>query len=204
MRRTKLFMSIVDQLKLLQERLNAVFQMIKLLDEYYSQRDDLAKTKFAYYFEVMYSYINRYLVLELDRLDDNAPDCVSISSLKKEVAINFDTIFPKEQKNVYGLENCNITKDQMMERISTIFSKHINSIRSKVDIIRNKSGLAHGQPETFDVMLSMEEVKELAKAYASFLNMVDERLNNSNFAFGKGLIEEKGLSELVSSLTKSD
>lgn len=41
----------------------------------------------------------------------------------------------------------------------------------------------------------------LQEAYAEFLNMVDERLNNSNFAFGQGLIKTKGLMELVVELT---
>ena len=78
-------LSIKEQLIILQERLNSVFQMTKLLKEYYSLSEKLSDTEYGLYFEVMYSYIARYIVLEFYRLCDNDNDCVSIPKLKKEV-----------------------------------------------------------------------------------------------------------------------
>ena len=57
-------LSIKEQLIILQERLNSVFQMTKLLKEYYRLSEKLSDTEYGLYFEVMYSYIARYIVLE--------------------------------------------------------------------------------------------------------------------------------------------
>lgn len=194
-------LSIKEQLIILQERLNSVFQMTKLLKEYYRLSEKLSDTEYGLYFEVMYSYIARYIVLEFYRLCDNDNDCVSIPKLKKEVFENFESVFPAKQKDIYGMKYCNITKDELRKNCKTIFNKKIKELQLKVKDIRDHSGLAHGQPEVFDKMISIDELTMLQEAYAEFLNMVDERLNNSNFAFGHGLIKNKGLMELVVELT---
>ena len=85
-------LSIKEQLIILQERLNSVFQMTKLLKEYYRLSEKLSDTEYGLYFEVMYSYIARYIVLEFYRLCDNDNDCVSIPKLKKEVFENFESV----------------------------------------------------------------------------------------------------------------
>lgn len=194
-------LGIKEKLIILQKRLNSVFQMTKLLKEYFSLSGRLSDAGYGLYFEVMYSYIARYVVLEFYRLQDNDKDCISIPRLKNEVIQNFDIIFPSEQKNIYGMKYCNITKDEMQKNCRTIFNKQIRGLQKKVDDVRSHSGLAHGQPEVFDKMFSMDELTLLQEAYAEFLNMVDERLNNSNFAFGQGLIQTKGLTELADELT---
>ena len=96
-------LSIKEQLIILQERLNSVFQMTKLLKEYYRLSEKLSDTEYGLYFEVMYSYIARYIVLEFYRLCDNDNDCVSIPKLKKEVFENFESVFPAKQKDIYGM-----------------------------------------------------------------------------------------------------
>lgn len=197
-------LSIKEQLIILQERLNSVFQMTKLLKEYYSLSEKLSETEYGLYFEVMYSYVARYIVLEFYRLCDNDKDSVSIPKLKKAVFDNFESVFPAKQKDIYGMKYCNITNDEMRKNCKAIFNKKIQEIQIKVNDIRNHSGLAHGQPEVFDKMISIDELTILQEAYAEFLNMVDERLNNSNFAFGQGVIKTKGLKELVSEITSKN
>ena len=53
-------LSIKEQLIILQERLNSVFQMTKLLKEYYRLSEKLSDTEYGLYFEVMYSYMRLY------------------------------------------------------------------------------------------------------------------------------------------------
>lgn len=198
-------LSIKKQLDILQERLTAVFQMTRLLKEYYSLSDKLSGTEYGLYFEVMYSYIARYIVLEFYRLCDKGKDCISIPRLKNEAIQNFESVFPAKQKCADGMKYCNITKNEMQKACKTIFNKRIQELQNKVEYIRSHSGLAHGQQESFDKMFSIDELILLQEAYAKFLNMIDERLNNSNLAFGQGLMPTKGLKELVSELTgKSD
>ena len=52
-------LGIKEKLIILQKRLNSVFQMTKLLKEYFSLSGRLSDAGYGLYFEVMYSYIAR-------------------------------------------------------------------------------------------------------------------------------------------------
>lgn len=187
-------------ISVLNDRLNGIYQMMNFIDEYHKLKDKIDASVYAMYFAAMYSYIERYVVLEFQRMNDNDRDCVSINELRSSVMKDFGTIFPKSNPNLYRHKYCNYTQDEMKIELSKIFSPEIKKIQEVVRDIRNKSGLAHGQEESFGLTVTIEELNKLKEAYKNFLWMIDERLNNSHFAFGEGIIHYKGLSDLVACL----
>lgn len=189
-------------IEILNCRMNAIFQMINLSDEYNEIKSSINCTGFDSYFEAMYSYVDRYIVLELERINEDCSDCVSIKNLKAIINKSFNGIFPKANADIYGHKYCNISLEEFRIKQKEIFNHDIQIIQKKISDIRNKFGLAHGQEEKFDILVTREELHKLRDAYKEFLWMVDERLNNSHFAYGEGIIKQNGLFELVKYLHK--
>lgn len=189
-------------IEILNYRMNAIFQMIKLLDEYNKIKPMIDGTGFESYFDVMYSYIDRYIILEFERINETHKDCISINNLKANINKKFNEIFPEKNEDIYGHKYCNISWEEFRRKQKEIFNHEIETIQKKISDIRNKFGLAHGQEENFDVLVTVEELHKLRNAYKEFLWMVDERLNNSHFLYGEGIIKQNGLFELVEYLHK--
>lgn len=191
---------IKEYISVLNDRLNGIYQMMNFIDEYRKLKNEIDITEYSKYFEAIYSYIERYVVLEFRRMNEEKEDCISIDKLRNLAMKNFETIFPKSNKNFYGHKYCNITKDEMKAELSKIFTSKINKIQDVVRDIRNKKGLAHGQEECFDLTVTITELNQLKEAYKNFLWIIDERLNNSHFAFGESIFHYKSLTDLVDCL----
>ena len=124
--------------------------------------------------------MSNYLLLELYKLFDTGPDCISIDKVKNFAFQNFDSIFPPyhDYSTIPKREFSELSRDDLFTSVKCLCKKLKEPVL-KIERIRNKGGLAHGMYPSFDGNIDFHDVEISLDYIVKIINIFTERYSNT-------------------------
>ena len=188
-----------EKLNYLNERALDFTQLMRILrEEYNLNKKCLLYEDFENYFNTIFSYLYNHAIIEAYKFFDNGSDCISIDKIKEFAHIHFDTIFPlQHDASQWSFEHSLSSREELFSAIKTIRNQIKDTI-IKIKDIRNKSGLAHGQPIDYTKTIPFKELELVETCLQDIINIFNERFKNTRFAFTEYIIHYNSLKDLQS------